>query len=247
VNIVLFEPNELLAPLPLSDVRATHIIDVLRREKGDSFDAGIVDGPRGKAKVHTVTPAGITLSFSWQAEPPPLPPIDLIVGMSRPQTCRKILNEATTLGVASMAFVQTERGEPSYAKSTLWSSGEWRRHLVEGAAQAFCTRLPSVIHGPKLSEFLAAQNAANVKIALDNYEASLGLAAAFQAGIASRSTNQVQGLSLAIGSERGWSPAERNALTASDFILAHLGPRVLRTETAVVAALAVVKANFDWA
>ncbi|HEY1848006.1 MAG TPA: RsmE family RNA methyltransferase, partial [Opitutaceae bacterium] len=49
-------------------------------------------------------------------------------------------------------------------------------------------------------------------------------------------------LALAFGPERGWSGAERDLLRARGFTLAHLGTRVLRTETAVVAALAIAKA-----
>jgi RsmE family RNA methyltransferase len=68
------------------------------------------------------------------------------------------------------------------------------------------------------------------RIALDNYEASHRMAPA------------PMPLALAFGPERGWSPAERAILREIGFELAHLGPRVLRTETAVVAALSIAKA-----
>jgi len=48
---------------------------------------------------------------------------------------------------------------------------------------------------------------------------------------------------VAIGPERGWSARERDLLRARGFELVHLGPRVLRTETACVAAVAVVKSR----
>jgi RsmE family RNA methyltransferase len=48
---------------------------------------------------------------------------------------------------------------------------------------------------------------------------------------------------LALGPERGWGPADRAALRAHGFTLVHLGPRVLRSETAVVAALTLVRAQ----
>ena len=48
---------------------------------------------------------------------------------------------------------------------------------------------------------------------------------------------------LAFGPERGWSDRDRAMLRANDFALVHLGTRVLRTETAVVAAIALVKAR----
>jgi 16S rRNA (uracil1498-N3)-methyltransferase len=50
-------------------------------------------------------------------------------------------------------------------------------------------------------------------------------------------------VTLAIGPERGWSPAERTLLRAHGFTFVHLGTRVLRTETAVIAALTLVRAK----
>jgi RsmE family RNA methyltransferase len=49
-------------------------------------------------------------------------------------------------------------------------------------------------------------------------------------------------LVLALGPERGWGPRDREQLRAAGFSLAHLGSRVLRLETAVVAALTLAKA-----
>jgi RsmE family RNA methyltransferase len=100
----------------------------------------------------------------------------LLIGLPRPQTARKILQEATALGVSALHFVTTERGEPSYADSTLWSSGEWRRHLLTGAAQAFCTRIPEVSFGRKLSDVIAGLPPLATRVALDNYEAPVSLA-----------------------------------------------------------------------
>ena len=48
---------------------------------------------------------------------------------------------------------------------------------------------------------------------------------------------------LALGPERGWSARDRDALRSAGFTLVHLGQRVLRLETAVVAATAIVKAQ----
>ena len=53
----------------------------------------------------------------------------------------------------------------------------------------------------------------------------------------------LNGIEIALGPERGWGPADREALSAAGFTLAHLGTRVLRVETAVVAALAISRAG----
>ncbi len=124
MNIVLFEESELGRELPLGDERAVHVLKVLRRGVGDDFDVGLVNGPKGKAVLKAILDTGLVLDFSWGEAEPDLLPIDLVVGLSRPQSMRKILNEATTLGVRSIRFVATQRGEPSYAESKLWSTGE---------------------------------------------------------------------------------------------------------------------------
>ena len=240
VNLILFTPAETAAPLPRSDRRAVHLLRVLRRGEGDSFDAGLINGPLGKGTLIRIGPDVLTLSFSWGAEPPPPDPLTLIIGLPRPQTARDILRDATSLGVAALHFVVTDRGERSYADSTLWTSGEWQRQLVTGAEQAFDTRLPEVTHGRTLLEVIGALPPDSLRLALDLYVAS----AAFSAGAIrwSDRTSGTPAVALAFGPERGWSNAERAVLRGAGFALVHLGQRVLRLETAVVAAVAVLKA-----
>jgi RsmE family RNA methyltransferase len=236
VNLILFEPAELAAPLPRGDRRARHLLEVLRRAPGDTFDCGLVNGPRGRGTLAAIGADALTLTFAWAAEPPPPPaPLTLIVGLPRPQTARDILREAAALGVAALHFVTTEKGEPGYARSTLWSSGEWRRHLVAGAEQAFDTRLPALTHGRSLADALAALGENSTRLALDNYESPAPLGACAVA--------RDRPGALAFGPERGWSAGERGLLRAHGFAFAHLGPRVLRAETAVVAALAIVRSR----
>ncbi len=234
MNLILFEPDELARPLARSDRRAQHLLTVLRRQPGDTFDAGWVNGPKGKATLRSLSLESLELEFSWGALPPPPDPITLLVGLPRPQTARDILRDASTLGLAALHFVRTNRGDPNYAQSSLWTTGEWRRHLLAGAEQAFATQLPEVSHGQSLTEMLAALPAAGHRLALDNYEARVPL---------SRVDLDHPPVVLAIGSERGWAPAERDQLRAAGFELTHLGARVLRTETAVIAALAIVRAK----
>jgi len=249
LNLVLFEPAEISAPLLRSDPRALHVLNVLHRHEGDLFDAGLVNGPRGKATLKAVNQDALSLAFSWSDAPPPLPPLTIVIGLPRPQTARKILQEATALGIGALHFVNTERGEPSYADSTLWSSGEWRRHLLAGAAQAFCTRLPEISFGRKLCEVIANLPPEARRVALDNYESPVSLSAAIKLSATDNNVPAAvtrQSLVLALGSERGWTGAERDLLRANGFALAHLGSRVLRTETACIAAIAIVKSTLGW-
>lgn len=226
MNLILFTPEETARPLDRRDPRAEHLLRVLRRAPGDTFDAGLIDGPRGKGTLRAIASDTLEIDFAWGEEPPPLPSLALWIGLPRPQTARKILQEATSLGVGELRFFPAEKGEASYAQSTLWSDGEWRRLLIAGAEQAFCTRLPKVTWATPLAGLLAEKTAAK-RYALDNYEATVDFAEADREGP----------LLLAFGSERGWSASERDLLRANGFTLAHLGTRVLRTETAIIASL----------
>jgi RsmE family RNA methyltransferase len=136
-----------------------------------------------------------------------------------------------------MHFFKAKQSEPSYAKSRLWQTDEWRKRIILGVEQAFCTHLPRVEVHSDMQSALAAPQGAFAKIALDNYEASSSLGTV---PIASSSS-----VAIAVGPERGWSAAERSLLRENGWQLAHLGPRVLRTETACVAAIASVASRLS--
>lgn len=234
MNLLLFRPGEIERPLPAADPRARHLLDVLRRDVGGEFDAGLVNGPRGRGRLDQIAPDALTLSFQWTVPPPAADPLTLVLGLPRPQTARDILRDATTLGAAALHFVDTEKSEPSYAQSSLWRDGEWERHVLAGAEQAFTTLVPEVASGRLLVDTLAGLPAAGPRLALDNYEAT--------AALAGQRFAPAEPLVLALGPERGWGPADRTALRTAGFTLVHLGARVLRLETAVIAALTLAKA-----
>ncbi len=239
MNLVLFEPSELTTPLPRTDPRALHILNILRRAEGDTFDAGLVNGPLGKATVASITPEALTLTFVRGASPSPLPATTLLIGLPRPQTARDILRDATTLGATTIHFIATERSDPNYATSTLWTTGEWRRHCLTGAAQAFDTRIPEITWTHTLVEALKSLPASANRFALDNYEATQPLKICHV--IRDKLSENVAEVIMGIGPERGWGAFDREALRNAGFVLSHLGPRILRVETALAAALAIVR------
>jgi len=233
VNLILFELKETQRPLPLDDRRARHILEVLKRKPGEDFEAGLIDGPRGKSVLEAIDETALHLRFVWGPEPPALEPITLIVGLPRPQTARKVLEEATALGVSAMHFFCSELGERSYSQSKLWNSDEWRRHLNAGAEQAFSTRLPVVTWDRTLAAVTDGIAANGTRIALDNYGSPERLGA----------LTVTAPVTLVLGPERGWSASERDLLREAGFHFAHLGERVLRVETACVAAITIARAG----
>ena len=65
-------------------------------------------GVGGRRESRESTKDNLILEFELNETDPPLYPIELIVGLSRPQTNRRILREATSLGVRRLSFVQTD-------------------------------------------------------------------------------------------------------------------------------------------
>ncbi len=238
MNLVLFESATEVASLPAADPRARHVREVLRMKLGDKLFVGVVNGPRGQAVIAEDGPNGLRLDITWEENIKPPRPFWILLGMPRPQTARDCLRESATFGVTALHFFNVEKGEPSYANSALWKTDEWRQRLREGAAQAFATHIPEVVRHDSLRtalENISAQVPATAtRIALDVYEAGAPL---------SKLAPDNGPVIFALGAERGWSADERKLLRDAGFTLAHLGQRVLRTETALVAGLSVLLAQ----
>jgi len=233
MNLVLFEEPFERARLPADDPRARHLRDVVGVSAGSAVSVGFVGGPRARATVSELGGDG-SVALEVEATEPvePLMPLMLLLGMPRPHTARRVLSEAASMGAAALHFVPGERGEASYASSRLWQTREWRERLRLGAEQAFSTRLPEVAHHPDLQSALSAIFDPDAeRVALDNYETEGALGEVLSPEAASAV--------FAIGAERGWSNAERDVFRRNGWRFGHLGPRVLRTETACSATVAV--------
>lgn len=248
MNIVLFEAAEVsvgdgiatgTGRLGRGDPRYLHIKKVLRKKAGDGFAAGVVDGPEGTARVLALDEGG--LSFEFRAERPmrPLFPVRLAVGFPRPIQLKRLLRDAASLGVERVYLIGTELGERSYRDSSLVDRGAARESLLEGVSQARGTALPSLDLYDSAREFVettADEDAERVLLDTADPESSL-----FSMDLGTPTPRRP--LVLAIGSERGWSAAERALFREGGYRVASLGPRILRTETATVAALSIALAK----
>jgi RsmE family RNA methyltransferase len=233
LNVILFDSDSPTQVLPRTDPRALHLLNVLKCKTGDQFDMGVINGSMGKGMIQSLDESEIVIGLSQLEPSVALDDIHFIIGLPRPQTARKILSQLSSLGVASMDFVLTETSDRSYARSNLWTSGEWGRHLVLGAEQAFTTSIPEVCWGNALAESGGFVRGDALKIVLDNYEGVEALG----------ETALTLPLVIAVGPERGWSARDRETLIDKGFHMVHLGTRVLRVETACVAAYSIAKSK----
>ncbi len=241
MNICLFSPDELNKALPKHDERTEHIVKVLHKKVGDSFDAGIIGGQSGIATITRIIPKGeenagaLSFTFEPTGEGKPLYPLILIVGFPRPIQLRRLLRDAAGLGSCQVHLTGTELGEKSYMDSTLVESGSAYKMLLDGTAQAASTHVPELIMHKSLKECLESLPEQATRIALDNINPAMSLGDYLK-----KNENAPQPYVAAIGSERGWTDRERDLLERKGFIRCGMGQRILRTETAVTVAGALI-------
>jgi RsmE family RNA methyltransferase len=244
VNIIVLEEAEVGATIPRGDRRWVHIKKVLKKGPGDRLAAGIVDGPLGEAVVRELDDSGLVLGFEATRDSPPLAPLRLILGFPRPIQAARILKDLTTLGLAEIHLTSTELGEKSYAQSSIFRDRDFRSHLKEGAEQAGNPRLPRVsVHRSLrrcLDSLMDGGSSGGEKIYLHPYGDPEPMGAAT---LMTRSTAYNPPLTLAVGSERGWSAAELAALGEAGFVAKRIGGRILKTETAAIAACVLALAG----
>jgi RsmE family RNA methyltransferase len=237
VNLILFEAHELGKALPRRDERSVHLLKVLHKKTGDTFEAGLLDGGSGSGRIEKVSIDG-SISFSFETEAPPIPrlPVHVGVGFPRPIQIRRLLRDLSSLGIEAVNLFGTELGEKSYRDTKLLDSGGARAALIEGAAQSRDTTIPALGVFPDLADWLrerpweksaSRSRAVPLLVAADNVRPE---------GAMSRLTPTMRPVVLAIGSERGWTDYERDLLEEAGFLRLSLGSRALRTETACIAA-----------
>ena len=117
------------------DRRYIHLIDVLGVKIGSEIDFGVENGPRGKGTIDILIPK-IKISLGPRM---PLTFCLLLADRSDPAPDRKVLEQATAMGVEEFHFFGAEKGERSYALSTLWTSDEWREKIRNGVARICLT------------------------------------------------------------------------------------------------------------
>lgn len=235
-----------------NDERYLHIKKVLHLKEGDVFKAGIINGKIGEAQISHLSEEKILFSFcpnkpdkgiadngadKVETRPLPLPPIKIILGFPRPIQLRRILRDAASLGFAEIVLCGTDLGERSYLKSNLSSPEEIKKYLLDGISQAGQTLLPEFSFCNSVKEALKNLKTASFKgskVLLDIGDfPSLSI---FK-------MKKGEELTIAIGSERGWTQNEREAFFSEGFISYSMGKRILRTETALTSALSVLLAN----
>jgi RsmE family RNA methyltransferase len=152
---------------------------------------------------------------------------DLMVGLSRPQTTKKILEHATTFGASNFHFFKAALSEKSYLDSKIFEDKAYEEYLLAGLSQAsLYTQLPNF----KLDKFNPATNYINhsQKFILDLKADQSFLDVAIDWSLP---------ITLAIGPERGWTKEDIDHFHHAGFTSIKISSSILRVEHAVYSAI----------
>ncbi len=240
--MILFNEYPESGFIPIADERAKHIVEILKLKVGNEFRMGIVNQSEGMAKIEAIEPTGVTISYVALSKPE-LYPVTLLCAQVRPICMKRILREAVSLGVGRIILTGSDTGEKSYLSSNLYKTNEYKEYLLDGAMQSCHAGIPQVFFTNTVDGALNMLKDIGIEeddecslIILDNVVGAVPLSA---------STIKKSAV-LAIGPERGWSQRERNLFIANGFSPMLLGSRVLRTETACSAGVAVLLARMNF-
>ncbi|MCA1714393.1 MAG: 16S rRNA (uracil(1498)-N(3))-methyltransferase [Gammaproteobacteria bacterium] len=226
------------ARIVLSEAAAGHLLRVLRAQVGDPCVLFNGDGNDYHARITAIGKREASvqvLSVSAVDNESPLR-IVLVQGIARGERMDWILQKATELGVAAVLPVSSERSEVRLDSARADKRlAHWRSVVVSACEQSGRARLPQLAPPQSLAAALPQLPQATLRLLLD---AQAGFSIAMLAPAPEAD------IVIAVGPEGGWSPRDRDSLRAAGFSGVRLGPRILRTETAGLAAIAALQLRF---
>jgi len=217
--------------------QAEHMARVLRAQPGMEADV-VAGGHVFHAEVAAVCPHEIRFNLVAEVRADPALPVTLVLAVYKFDRMEWVLEKATELGVAAVAPVIARRTEKHLAEAAESRVERWRRIVHEAAQQSRRSDVPLIYDPAPLAVRVRAASE-STRIVLAEQERTTTLRHALDEAVAA-AEEEMPTLEIAIGPEGGWAPEEEALFDANGWIAASLGPRILRAETAAIAALAVV-------
>jgi 16S rRNA (uracil1498-N3)-methyltransferase len=226
--IRLFVPHDLAegAQIALDPGQSRYLAVVMRQGPGDSIR--VFNGRDGEwqARIATVAKRGVALDVDAQARPQTAgPDLDLVVALVKRARLEVIVEKAAELGARRVRLAVTERTNADHAR-------------LDRLA-AIAADVPEILPPMKIDRLLAEWDGRPLVFCDEAGDATPMLDVL---------APQPEGAAILIGPEGGFSPAERERLRALPFATpVSLGPRILRADTAAIAALSLWQAAAgDW-
>ena len=217
-----------------------HLKDSLRLQPGESLTLTDPSGTRYRTEVVTVTNKALETRIVESSSPPPktAPALVLAQALLKGERMDWVMQKATELGVDRIIPIHTKHGvvkiQPDRVDHQL---ARWERIALEAAQQSERWTLPTIENPTDMKHLLQQQASAATKIILSERSRELPLSKVLLA----RSPQET--IVLLIGPEGGWDTGELRQAGDAGFQAVTIGQRILRAETAAIAAISVTQSR----
>jgi 16S rRNA (uracil1498-N3)-methyltransferase len=242
----------------LTGDQATHLARVLRAEPGQIYDV-VANGFLHRAEITTVTDSEVHFLLHEELESDAALPLHLLLAVFKFDHMEWAIEKATELGIARITPILARRTEKHLAQSAAKRADRWRRIALEASKQSRRTTIPDIADPIPLKQALE-QEQSPTRILLSETEQATTLTEALEKWTAEPRVPHPERVirakvgdttpspintthALAIGPEGGWTPEEMALFTQHNWQPVTLGPRILRAETAAIAAIAIASTH----
>jgi 16S rRNA (uracil1498-N3)-methyltransferase len=253
----------------LSGDQALHLARVLRAQPGQIYDI-VANGFLHRAEITHVTEQKVDFTLHEELESGAALPLHLLLAVFKFDHMEWAIEKATELGIARITPILGRRTEKHLALAAPKRAERWRRIALEAAKQSRRTDIPEIADPISLKAALE-QEQSPTRILLSETEQATTLTAALENSITCTNNQELlnpgtkdrvphpsplhsEGWevgsspgplthALAIGPEGGWAPEEITLFTQHHWQPVTLGPRILRAETAAIAAIAIASTH----
>lgn len=224
------------AALELPPETAAHIAKVLRARVGDGLVLFNGDGHEWSGQIESVRGARVRASIGpgTFVDRESALAVTLVQSVPRGDRMDFIVQKATELGVARIVPTLSQRSVVRLdARQCEAKATHWRAVVVSACEQCGRNRIPAVDEPRQLIDYLGAAAAGGTRLVLEPDADGDGA-----------KWNVAGSVEIAIGPEGGFAPDELEAFRVAGFKRVRLGPRILRAETAAIAALTWLQTQF---
>jgi 16S rRNA (uracil1498-N3)-methyltransferase len=230
----LHVPDASTGSVSIDGARFHYVQRVLRLAVGDRLEV-FDQGRAYTASITAADQASMTLELGPERVASPMRVITIVQGLPKADKLELVLQKATELGASAFAPVSTARSIVKLEGKEGKKLERWQRIVEEAARQSRRNDVPTVFAPRGLIDAVKGLPHAPAVLVLDEEEQAMRLGLAFSALPATRP------VALVVGPEGGLTRDEVSALVSLGAVPVTLGRLVLRTETAALAALAILR------
>lgn len=216
--------------------QAAHLIRVLRAQPGMEFDL-VAGGRVYHSVIAGISGDEVRFNLIAEIEADPALPVTLLISVFKFDRMEWAIEKAAELGAEGIVPVMARRSEKHLAQAAAARVERWRRIALEASQQSRRSDVLRIADPLPLKTAIRQEERA-LRLVLAEQERTTTLRHALSEALAIAG-DEIPPIRIASGPEGGWTGEEEAMLDAENWKAVSLGPRILRAETAVIAALAV--------